>query len=188
MAYRIHSGNRSFINPQGGGVEVSFYLHLSAEYISVPVGFFIKRCANIGGRWARRAGVLSLSRAVRNKLGERPSARAAIKPSRWYRRMLIDARARLMLFEPLTAGVCRGNGAIFSATFLRAVKQITFHSWHLLFRSRSRFNASTIRFRLNKEATFDFLPFASRMFLFFRIVFGFSPPFIQPWIRESESD
>lgn len=66
MTHHAHFGNRPFINRQGGGVEVSFYLHLSTGYFRAS-RFFHQTMREYRSRWAGTR--FYLPRAIRNKLG-----------------------------------------------------------------------------------------------------------------------
>lgn len=94
--------------------------------------FFSSDSARVLGRYSAR----SVARFETNQ------GAAAIKPSR--RMMPIDTDA-LAVIRPLTAGVCRGNGAIFSATFLCEVNRSRFTAG-ICSRSRSRLDASAFEF------------------------------------------
>jgi len=96
--------------------------------------------------------------------------------------MLIDARA-LHVIRTFDGGRLPWKWRNFFRHFLARGKQITFHSWHLLFRWRPRLNASAIRIRLNKEAIW-FSPFCIPHISFFSRSIRFFLPFIQTRIRE----
>lgn len=182
-----HFGNRWLINRQGGGVEVSFYLHLSTGYFRAS-RFFHETMREYRSRWAR-SYLSHDSKQIRSG-GE---GGGATRGDKAIPTIPLDAdwraRARaLHVIRTFDGGRLPWKWRNFFRHFLARGKQITFHSWHLLFRWRPRLNASAIRIRLNKEAIW-FSPFCIPHISFFfpPVLFAFSC-LLSKHESESQSD